>query len=136
MRAMLVAFAVLGLAGCSKKSSSEKEHPHATEQKPGQTAEAAKGTVGADGVRTVPITAGMEGYVPDTIPGKPGEKLKLVFTRTVEGECLSNVKTPDGTLVPLPMNQPVEVAITVPETGSLTFACGMGMFEGKIVAGG
>ncbi|MGE0397620.1 MAG: cupredoxin domain-containing protein [Kofleriaceae bacterium] len=130
MRALVLAALVITLGACSKKEEA------AAPKEPMKTASPTAGTVAADGVRTIPITAGMEGYVPDTIPGKPGEKLKLVFTRTVEGECLSELKTPDGTLVPLPMNKPVEVAITVPETGSLTFACGMDMFQGKIVAGG
>jgi plastocyanin domain-containing protein len=129
MRATLLAI-VLVVAACSKKEAEQTAKP----TPPATTVNA--GTVGADGVRTVPITAGMEGYVPDTIPGKPGEKLKLVFTRTVEGECLRELKTPEGKIVELPMNKPTEIAITVPQTGSLTFACGMDMFQGKIVAGG
>ncbi len=128
MRALLLANLVV-LAACSKK----QEAPPPAKTPP---ATATTGTVGADGVRSVPIEAGMEGYKPDTIPGKPGEKLKLVFTRTVEGECLSELKTPDNKLVQLPMHEPVEVAVTVPATGSLTFTCGMTMFEGRIVAGG
>lgn len=130
MRAMLLAV-VLVVAACSKKEAAPKETPKAA-----PAATLTTGTVAADGVRTVPIEAGMEGYVPDTIPGKPGEKLRLVFTRTVEGECLRELKTPEGKVVELPMNKPVEVAITVPANGSLTFACGMDMFQGKIVAGG
>ena len=133
MRATLAAFAVLALAGCPKKPNPEKEKVHAEEMARDKQP---PGTVAPDGVRTIAIEAGMEGYKPDTIPGKPGEKLNLVFTRTVEGECLSELKTPEGKLVPLPMNKPVEVAITVPATGELTFACGMNMFTGKIVAGG
>jgi len=129
MRALLLATVVVALAACSKK----QEAPPPAKTPP---ATLTTGTVAADGVRTIPIEAGMEGYKPDTIPGKPGEKLKLVFTRTVEGECLSELKTPDDKLVQLPMNKPVEVAVTVPDTGSLTFTCGMKMFEGKIVAGG
>lgn len=129
MRALLLATVVVVLAACSKK----QEAPPPAKTPP---ATMTTGTVAADGVRTIPIEAGMEGYKPDTIPGKPGEKLKLVFTRTVEGECLSELKTPEGKVVPLPMNKPVEVAITVPATGELTFACGMDMFQGKIVAGG
>ena len=93
----------------------------------------ATGTTGADGVRRISIEAGSEGYVPDKIPGKPGEKIVLVFTRTVEGECLAELKTPDGKVVVLPMNKPVEVPLTVPETGKLTFACGMDMFQGQVV---
>ncbi len=127
MRATLLAV-VLVVAACSKKKSEPPAKPPA--------ATLTTGTVSPDGVRTVPVQAGMEGYVPDTIPGKPGEKLVLVFTRTVEGECLRELKTPEGKVIELPMNKPVEVAITVPTEGALTFACGMDMFQGKIVAGG
>lgn len=128
--AIFVAIVAVTLGACSKKEAA----PPKEAAKPSATV--TTGTVAADGVRTVPIQAGMEGYVPDTIPGKPGEKLKLVFTRTVEGECLRELKTPEGKVVELPMNKPVEVAITVPATGELTFACGMDMFQGKIVTGG
>ena len=57
------------------------------------------------------------GYKPERIVGKPGEKLNLVFKRTVEGECLAKLKTPDGKVIDLPMNTPVEVAVTVPQQG-------------------
>ncbi len=116
----------LGLAACSKEGSKEIKE---TKQPP-----AASATVGTDGVRKIAIEAGKEGYVPDKIPGKPGEKLMLVFTRTVEGECLAELKTPDGKTVVLPMNSPVEVAVTVPQDGEVRFACGMDMFTGTVVA--
>jgi len=90
--------------------------------------------VGKDGVRRIQVEAGQDGYVPDKIPGKPGEKLMLVFTRTVDADCLAQLKTPDGKLVDLPKGKPVEVAVTVPQTGQLGFACGMDMFHGVIVA--
>jgi plastocyanin domain-containing protein len=92
------------------------------------------GTVGADGVRRISIEANKEGYQPDRIGGKPGEKLVLVFTRTADSSCIAQLKTPDGKLVDLPMNKPVEVAITVPATGEVGFACGMDMFHGAVVA--
>jgi plastocyanin domain-containing protein len=101
---------------------------------PKPTATLSTGTVGADGVRTIAITARADGYAPDRIPGKPGEKLKLVFTRTVEGECLAELKTPDGKSVALPMNTPTEVAVTVPQDGEVKFACGMDMYHAVIVA--
>lgn len=94
------------------------------------------GTVGADGVRRIPIEANKKGYVPDRIGGKPGEKLTLVFTRTADSSCIAQLKTPDGKLVDLPMNQPVEVPLTVPATGEVTFACGMDMFHGAVVVDG
>jgi plastocyanin domain-containing protein len=116
----------LGLAFVAcKKDAAPEAKPKAT---------ISTGTVAADGVRTVAIEAGQEGYVPDRIPGKPGEKLKLKFTRTVDGECLAELKTPDGQKVLLPKGEPVEVAVTVPADGEVKFACGMDMFFGVIVA--
>ena len=114
----------LALGACKKEAAKSE----------GAAATPTSGTVSADGVRSVPIEAGKDGYVPDSIPGKPGEKLKLVFTRTVDGDCLAEVKMPDGKVVPLPKGTPVEVPITVPASGQLTFACGMGMFQGVVVA--
>jgi plastocyanin domain-containing protein len=87
-----------------------------------------------DGTRVIAIEAGKDGYVPDKIAGKPGEELELQFTRTVEGECLAQVKLEGGKTYDLPMNKPVDVPVTVPETGQLTFACSMDMFKGVIVA--
>lgn len=114
---------LLGLAvasaACSKDEGSKKES---------KTTE----TVGADGVRRIAVDAGKAGYDPETITAKPGEKLILVFTRTVEGECLSQVKVGDGPVTDLPMNQPVEIAVTAPQSGTLKFACGMDMQTGVI----
>jgi plastocyanin domain-containing protein len=129
MRATLLAavsvVVVLGI-GCKKDGDKQAAKP----------APPAEVKVGADGVRSISIEAGKDGYVPDKIPGKPGEKLKLVFTRTVDSECLAQVKVAGGTAVDLPMNKPVELSVTVPTTGQLTFACGMDMFTGVIVADG
>jgi len=36
--------------------------------------------------------------------------------------------------VDLPKGTPVEVAVTVPATGEVGFACGMDMFHGAVVA--
>jgi plastocyanin domain-containing protein len=120
VRALLIASVVFGV-GCKKADDKPKKAP-------------ATAVLGADGLRHIAIEAGQDGYAPDTIKGKPGEKLVLVFTRTVEGDCLAKVKTPDGKEVALPMNQPTDVAITVPQTGKVEFACAMDMFKGVIVA--
>ena len=121
----------LGLAlvlavGCKKAEKAP--------DKPAATATTKTGTVAPDGVRTIEVAANENGYVPDRIPGKPGEKLKLKFTRTIDGECLSQLKTPDGKLVDLPKNAPVEVDVTVPADGEVKFACGMDMFFAVVVA--
>jgi plastocyanin domain-containing protein len=126
MRISFVLAVALAVAGCKKDGGGD-----AAKQAP-----APAPAVAADGTRVVPIEAGKDGYAPDKIPGKPGEKLKLVFTRTVDSECLSQVKVAGGTAVDLPMGKPVEIAVTVPSSGQLTFACGMDMFTGVIVADG
>ena len=126
MRAVPLALvAALAFTAC-KKAADEKP----AEQKPTPAATAPK----PEGPRVIAIEAGKEGYVPDKISAKPNEKLKLVFTRTVDAECLAQVKTPDGVLHELPLNSPVEVAFTMPKEGKVTFACGMDMFTGTIVA--
>jgi len=125
---MLLVMIALCLVGCSKDEATS------TKSVAVPAATTSTGTVGKDGVRRIAIEAGKDGYVPDKIPGKPGEKLTLVFTRTVEGECLAELKTPDGKLTVLPMNAPVEISVTVPNDGEVRFACGMDMFFGTIVA--
>jgi plastocyanin domain-containing protein len=117
---------VLAIALCACKK--EAKAP------PAAPAPVTTGTIGADGVRKISIEAGNEGYRPDRIAGKPGEKLVLVFTRTVDASCISQLKTPDGKLVDLPKGTPVEVAVTVPERGEVGFACGMDMFHGVVIA--
>ena len=133
LRASLLAIPLAGalvLAACAKDDKGKT--PSATTE---TAATAVVGVVGPDGVRTISIEAGMKGYVPDKIVGAAGEKLRLVFTRTIDGECLAELKTPDGAMIELPKGSPVEVAVTVPESGSLTFACGMDMFHAQIVPG-
>lgn len=124
LRVMLL---VVGLTvvSCKKDAERRADPPKATIN---------TGTVAADGVRTVSVEAGKDGYVPDRIPGKPGEKLNLKFTRTVDGECMTELKTPDGKLVTLPKGSPVEIAVTVPADGEVKFGCGMDMVFGVIVA--
>lgn len=119
---------VLVLSACSKKKE------QAPAPAPKQTATVTTGTTGADGVRKVPIDVVEAGYSPDRIPGKPGEKLNLVFTRKVDGHCYEELKTPDGKLIALPKDKPVEVPVTVPQDGEVRFACGMDMLSGVVVA--
>ena len=123
---MIRALAItLLLVGCDKGKKQDKP---ATP--PPKTAPAGD----VDGMRRVDIAVDKDGYKPDRIVGKPGEKIDLVFRRTFEAECIAKLKTPDGKLIDLPMNTPVEVGVTVPEKGELGFACGMDMFHGTIVA--
>jgi plastocyanin domain-containing protein len=126
MTRVLLALALLSLA-CKKDEPAPAPPPVAAKPAPAAT---------KDGVRKIAIEANTKGYTPNSINGKPGEKLVLVFTRTADSECISQVKMPPKGTAPvdLPMNQPVEIAVTVPSTGEVTFTCGMDMFTGSIVA--
>jgi plastocyanin domain-containing protein len=120
-----VVFALgLALVGCKGGGKAEPSSPTPI----------TAGTFGPDGVRRIAVDAGKKGYQPERIGGKPGEKLVLVFTRTDDAACIAQLKTPDGKLVDLPKGTPVEVAVTVPASGEVGFACGMDMFHGAIVA--
>jgi len=115
-----------GASGCKK--SEQKAAEPASAPASGSAAPASAGP------RKIAIAVDNNGYTPERIPGKPGEKLTLVFTRTVDASCIAQLKAPDGKLVDLPMNQAVEVAVTVPQAGEVGFACGMDMFHGVVVA--
>lgn len=125
MRVILALSAALALAGCSKRTDiGVKARPPRVEV----------GTVGSDGLRHVPVDVTAAGYNPARITGKPGEKMVLVFLRSVEDGCVAQLKTPDGKLVDLPVGTPVDVAVTVPQAGEVSFACGMDMIHGSVVA--
>ena len=130
MRMSLASLASFGFAlavaltGCKKNGGNEPAAPTPV----------TAGTVGSDGVRRVAVEAGTKGYQPERIGGKPGEKLMLVFTRTADSSCIAQLKTPDGKLLDLPKGTPVEVAVTVPQSGEVGFVCGMDMIRGAVVA--
>jgi plastocyanin domain-containing protein len=123
-----LAVALVLIAGCKKGGTDAAKTDEA--QKPAVTAPAKP----ADGPRKVAIAVDDRGYTPDKIAGKPGEPLVLVFKRTMDASCIAQLKAPDGKMVDLPMNTPVEVPVTVPQTGQVGFACGMDMFHGVVVA--
>jgi plastocyanin domain-containing protein len=115
MRIAVVVASLLALGACEK--SKDKEKPKETVK---------------DGVRYIPVEAGSDGYDPRTIKAKPNEDLVLIFTRTAEGECTSQVKVADGPVIDLPMHEEVEVPVKAPASGKLAFACGMDMMTGVI----
>src|SRR5438105_6791320 len=122
MRAAIVLVLVIAAVACGKKSEDAASPPTPVTK------------VGADGIRHVAVRATKEGYLPPRIVGKPNEKLVLEVTREQAGDCLEHVVMPDKRDVVLPLNKMVKIPVTVPGNGEVTFACGMDMFRGVIVA--
>ncbi|MEZ4402957.1 MAG: cupredoxin domain-containing protein [Kofleriaceae bacterium] len=125
-RLAVVATVALALAAC------KKDAPRAG----AAAAPATSGTVAADGTRTVPVAVKKAGYEPAALQAKANEHLILRFTRVEATECGAQVKVGDGKLYDLPMNQPVDVAVTAPASGKITFACGMDMMTGQVIVDG
>ena len=88
-----------------------------------------------DGVQTVEIAVGAEGYEPASIALRAGVPARLVFTRTSDDSCGTEVLSPALGIeeTRLPLGQAVPVEFTPGEAGRFTFACGMDMMEGAIV---
>jgi plastocyanin domain-containing protein len=75
-----------------------------------------------------------EGYHPSTVTVAAGRPTTLVFTRTEEQGCGTEVAFPSLSIRRLlPLNVPVEVTFT-PTAGTIAFTCGMGMLRGSVVA--
>jgi plastocyanin len=91
----------------------------------------------ADSMQTVEITIGPDGFSPQRIELDAGVPARLVFTRTTESTCATNVQVPDFGVAPtdIPMNEPTAITFTPDEAGRFTFVCGMNMIEGTLLVG-
>lgn len=105
----------------------EHGEPAATETESGEAVE-----VAADA--RVEINVDASGYHPATIRAPAKSKITLAFKRTTEAGCGQQlvIKALDVSK-DLPLNEVVEIPIEVPESGELGFACGMDMYQGKVV---
>lgn len=116
--ALVAAFAA---AACSKSSD-----------KP--TTGGTTATVPADATH-IAIKVTENGFEPAKVPIKKGVATTLVFTRTTDATCAKAVVIPVGDhkiTKDLPLNQPVEVAVTFPNAGDIRYACGMDMVHGVL----
>jgi plastocyanin domain-containing protein len=84
---------------------------------------------------TIAISVDATGYHPDSAHAPAGRAVRLVFTRTTDEGCGQQLVFPAlGIRKDLPLNQSVDVDITMPASGSVAFTCGMNMFRGSVVA--
>jgi len=141
MRSSLLLALIVGLAlaGCGKDkaaSGSASAPPAASEPTAAAPATAALPTAAAlptKGARRVPIEVRKTGYVPNTLAADAKEEIVLVFKRVEDTACGRFIKVIGTDLeAELPMNQPVEIPVTMPDSGEIVFACGMDMMHGVV----
>ena len=117
VRLFVVGLAGLALAGCARTE-----------------VQGASNEASVSARRTIEITAGDRGFAPSRVEVKPGEAVTLRFTRTTSNRCLNAVVLPDLDIrKEMPLDKPVEVPVTAPSAGSITYRCGMGIYQGNVV---
>lgn len=127
MRTLAVVIVALALApavaGCDKKSDDPKA-----------SAAAAAASASAVGARAVAVNVDDKGFTPNSVDVKKGEKIQLVFTRTSEGTCATEVVFPDLHVTKaLPLGKAVAIDVPTDAARTLAFQCGMGMYKSKLV---
>lgn len=87
--------------------------------------------------RRIEVSITKRGFDPDSINVPANKPVTLVFTRKTDETCTKSVvlKLDDGKQIEreLPLDKPVEIAMTFPKAGKLGYACGMDMAKGVIV---
>jgi membrane fusion protein, heavy metal efflux system len=85
-------------------------------------------------VQTARITVGEQGFEPSRMTLRAGAPARLTFVRATDKTCATAVVFPSLNLRrELPLNQPVEIAVTPQKTGEIQFVCGVNMLRGAIV---
>lgn len=75
------------------------------------------------------------GFEPSEIKVKPGTNVVLNVTRTSDTTCATAIKIKEKNLTQeLPLNKEVKFDLGTLKKGQITFACGMDMITGHVVA--
>jgi plastocyanin domain-containing protein len=108
---------LLLVAGCKSKTEGGSAPPPAP-LKPGAIA----------------VTADDKGFTPSSVTFKKGAPASLVFTRTTDETCATEVVFPELKVKKdLPKGTPVTIDIPTDKEQKLTFQCGMGMYKSSVV---
>ncbi|MEP7346805.1 MAG: cupredoxin domain-containing protein [Gemmatimonadaceae bacterium] len=85
----------------------------------------------------IEVSVTKRGFDPDSINVPAKKPVTLVFTRKTDQTCTKSVvlTLDDGKKIEreLPLDKPVEIAVTFPKAGKLGYACSMDMSKGVIV---
>jgi len=75
-----------------------------------------------------------QGYEPATVTFRAGTPARIIFVRTTDRTCGTEVVFPSLNIKrALPLNEPVVIEFTPAKSGDIAFACGMNMLHGTVV---
>lgn len=88
-------------------------------------------------VQTVAVTVTASAFEPSRVALDRGVPARIVFTRTSDKTCATQVVFPSLGIGPvdLPLGEPVTVDVPANGPGEIAFACGMDMLRGSLVIG-
>ncbi len=82
----------------------------------------------------IKITVSKDGFSPATVDAKKGQPVKLAFVRTDSNNCADHVVFSSMNITKdLPVGKVVIVEFVPKDDREISFACGMGMMQGKVV---
>jgi plastocyanin domain-containing protein len=82
----------------------------------------------------VPIVVDADGFKPSSVKFAKGAQATLVFTRTTDDTCATEVDFPELKVKKaLPKGTPVSITVPTDKEQTLTFQCGMGMYKSSVV---
>jgi len=111
--AFVAAAAALSASACSKASQGE-------------------GAAATDGAHAVTVTD--KGFSPTSLTLQRGEKGDIVFTRTSDETCATEVIFPElNVKESLPLKKPVTIKVPTENSRTFSFTCGMGMYKSQVV---
>ena len=86
------------------------------------------------GVKQTKVVVDEKGFSPSKVELTKAEPASLVFVRTSDATCATEVVFPELKLEKeLPLNTPVRIDIPTTEARTLTFQCGMGMYKSAVL---
>jgi hypothetical protein len=82
----------------------------------------------------VQVTANENGFEPSSVTFKKGSRASLVFVRTTDETCATEVVFPELNIKKdLPKGKPVSIDVPTDKDRKLIFQCGMGMYKSAVV---
>jgi plastocyanin domain-containing protein len=109
------------LGGCSKSGESQNQAEPVIPPAPA-------------GVQQTKIKVDAKGFSPSEVKLEKGKPASLVFVRTSNDTCATQVVFPELKMEKdLPLNTPVRVDVPTTEARTLTFQCGMGMYKSAVL---